>query len=89
MSFGRNLANKYGRKLLDTATKTGLGALNNTTKKVAHKAAKATKVLRGNKVANKIIKSKPVPDENLRNVAETLIPQEQRKEIFNALRRVL
>ena len=40
--FGRNLSNKYGKNLLNTATKTGLDALKTTTKKVAHEAAEAT-----------------------------------------------
>ena len=40
-SFGRNLSNKYGKKLLDTAKKTGLGALKTASKKIVDKAAKA------------------------------------------------
>ena len=28
----------------------------------------------GNKIADKIVKTKPVPDENLRNVEEIVIP---------------
>ena len=28
LSFPRNISNKYGKKLLNTATKTGLDALN-------------------------------------------------------------
>ena len=43
LSFGRNLANKYGRQLLDTTTKTGIDALKTRTKKVAYKAAEATR----------------------------------------------
>ena len=33
LSFGRNVSDKYGRKLLDTATKTGLDTLRGATKK--------------------------------------------------------
>ena len=42
LSFVRNLANKYGRQLLDTATKAGLDALKTASKKVIQKAAEAT-----------------------------------------------
>ena len=90
MSFGRNLSNKYGRKLLlHTATKTGLDALKTATKKVAHKAAEATGEFIGNKIANKIVKPKTIPDENSRNVKELIIQPQQRKEMLNELRQVL
>ena len=58
MSFGRNLRNKYGKKLLDTATKTGLDVLKTTSKKVVHKRAEATGELIENKIADKIGKPK-------------------------------
>ena len=32
-SFGQNLSKKYGKKLLDATTKTGLNALKTTTKR--------------------------------------------------------
>ena len=41
LSFARNLPHKYRKKLLDTATKTGLDALITAFKKVVHKAAEA------------------------------------------------
>ena len=40
--FGRNLSNKYGRQLLDTATKSGADVLKSASKRVVHKAAEAT-----------------------------------------------
>ena len=33
LSFARNLSNRYGKKLLDTATKTRLDALKNASRK--------------------------------------------------------
>ena len=42
LSFARNLFSKYGKRLLDTATKTGVDALKCTSKKVFHKAAEET-----------------------------------------------
>ena len=42
LSFTKNLYNKYGKKLLDTATKTKLNTLQTVSKKVIHKVAEAT-----------------------------------------------
>ena len=89
LSFGRNVSHKYRRQILDTATKTGLEALKTATKNVAHKVAEAAEEFIGNKIANKIVKPKPVPDETSRNVEEIIIPPEQREEIWNELRQVL
>ena len=77
------------RKLLGTAIETGLDALKTTTKKVAHKAAEATGELIGNKFVNKLVKPKPVPEENSRKVEEVIVPLQQRQEILNELRQVL
>ena len=66
LSVVRNLCNKYGKQLLDTAAKTGLDALKTTSQKVVHKAAEATGDFIGNKIVDKIVK----PDENLRDVEE-------------------
>ena len=73
----RNLFNKYGKQLLDAATKAGLDALNTATKKVAHKAAEATREFIGNKISNKIVKL----DENSRNFEEIIIPPEKKRNI--------
>ena len=77
-SLARNLSNKYGKHLLDTATKTGLDALKATSKKVVHKAAEGTGVSIGNKIAGKIVKPKPLPAENSRNVEEIIVPPGKR-----------
>ena len=42
LSFPRNLSNKYGTKLLDTATRTGLDAANPASKEVVNKVAETT-----------------------------------------------
>ena len=89
MSFGTNLSNNYRKKLFDAATKTGLDALKITSKKVTHKAAEATGEVIGNKIANKIVKPKPIPEVNLRNVEEIIFPPAKRKEILNDLKQVL
>ena len=59
LSFARNLSNKYGKILLDTATKTELDALKTTSKKLFHKTADATGDFTGKKIADKITKPKP------------------------------
>ena len=54
MSFARKLNNKYGKKLIDTATKTGIDATKNASKRVVQKTAEATGDLIGNKIADQI-----------------------------------
>ena len=68
---------------------TGLDALRTDSKKVVHKAAQATDRFIGNKIADKIAKSKHVIDENPRNVEEIIIPPEKTEEILNELRQTL
>ena len=63
-SRARNLFHNYGKKLLDTATKTGLDATKTTSKKVVHKIAEATGEFLGNKIAEKVVKPKPVSGAN-------------------------
>ena len=46
----------------------------NCFKKVVHKAPEATGEFKGNKIANKIVKSKHVSDENLKDIEEMNIP---------------
>ena len=74
---------------MDTAAKTGIDAPKTATKKVAHIAAEATCEFIGNKIADKIVKPKPVPDENSRNAKEIVIPPEKRQEILKKLEQAL
>ena len=71
-------SNKYGKQLLDTATKTGIGVLKTSSKNVTHKAAEATGEFIGKKIAAKTAKPKPVPDVNSRNNEEMIIPSEKK-----------
>ena len=84
-SFARNLCNKYGKQLLDTATNTGLDAPKTASKKVVHKAAEATGEVIGNKISYKTVKL----DKNSKDVKKTIIPLEKREKILNKLRQVL
>ena len=54
LSFARRFGNKYGTKLLDTATKTEIDSAKTASKRVAQKTAKATGDLIGNKIADQI-----------------------------------
>ena len=59
------------------------------TKKVAMKVAEGIGELLGNKIADKIAKPKPIPNENSKDVEAIIIPSEKREEILNELRQVL
>ena len=65
------------KNLLDTAAKTGLDALKTATKRVVHKAAKATGEFIWSKITDKILKPKPGPKANSKNVEEVIIPLEK------------
>ena len=55
LSFAKKIGNKYGKKLMDTATKTRIDAVKTTSKRVVQKTVEATRDLTGNKIADKII----------------------------------
>ena len=57
MSFARNLPNKYGKQY---CCKNRTRRFKNYFKKIVPKAAKATGESKGDKIANKIVKLKPV-----------------------------
>ena len=54
LSFARKLGDKFGKRLMDTATKTGIDAAKTTSKRVVQKTAEAAGDLIGNKIADKI-----------------------------------
>ena len=54
LSFARKFGDKYGKKLMDTTTKTGIDALITTSKRVVQKAGEAPGDLIGNKKADAI-----------------------------------
>ena len=54
LSFAKQIDNKYGKKLMDAATKTGIDAAKTASKRVFQKTAEATGDLIGNKIADKI-----------------------------------
>ena len=54
LSFATKFGDKYGKKLMDTLTKTGIDAANTASKRVVQKIAEVTADLIGNKIADKI-----------------------------------
>ena len=54
LSFVRRFGDKYDKKLMDTATKTGIDPAKTASKRVVQKTAEATGDLVGNKIADKI-----------------------------------
>ena len=69
LSFAWKFGNKYGKKLMNIATKTGIDAAKTASKRVVQKAAEATGDLIGNKKAHKIT-SLGKPEEKTKKVEE-------------------
>ena len=87
LPIARKVGDKYSKKLMDTAAKTGLDAAKTASKTVAQKTAKATGDLIGNKIADKIIsggksKNKEKKDET----EEIYIPPGKRQQIIDDLK---
>ena len=53
-NMGKNLSNKYGIKLFDSAKKSTAYAIKTASKRAIQKTAEATGDLTGNKIADKI-----------------------------------
>ena len=100
-NMGKNLSNKYGQKLLDSAKKSTADAIKTASKRAIQKTAEATGDLISNKVADKTTSvSKKKPDKELHdNDDETEdveivtskkrnISPEERKQIIEELRLV-
>ena len=85
MLFARKSSDKYGKKLMDTATKTGIDGAKTASKRVVQKTAEATGDLIGNKIADKIT-SIGKPKEKTKKVEEIYIPPEKRQQIIDDLK---
>ena len=85
LSFARKFGDKYGKKLIDTATKTGIDAAKTASKRVVQKTAEAAGDLIGNKIADKIT-SVGKTKESTNKPEEIYIPPEKRQQIFDDLK---
>ena len=93
LSFARNLNNKYGQKLVDSAKKYATDEFKISSKRAIQKTAEATGDLVGDTIANKIksISNKPTSEPHPNTVnneipKETYISPQQRQEIIDELR---
>ena len=96
-NIGKNLSNKYGQKIIDTAKKSTTDAINTASKRAIQKTAEATGDLIGNKIADKItsiskqsIKNLPIIDEDAERTThkKRYISPEERQQTINELRLV-
>ena len=55
LSFVRRFGDKYGKELMETATKTGINAAKTASKRIVQKTAEATGDLIGYKIADKLL----------------------------------
>ena len=76
LSFARKFSDNYSKKLMDTATKTGIDAAKTVSKRVVRKTVEATVDLIENKIADKIT-SIGKPKEKTKEIEETCIPSEK------------
>ena len=79
---------KYGKKLMATATKTGVDAAKTVSKRLVQKTAEATRDLVGNKIADKITslgKTKCKENEKKQERQEIYIAPEKRHQIIDYL----
>ena len=85
LSFARKSGDKYGKKLMNTATKTGMDAAK-AFKRVVKKTAEATGDLIGNKIADKITSIGKPKEKETKEIEEIYIPPEKRQQIIDDLR---
>ena len=84
LSFAGNLTNKQRKKYwIMLQNQEQINALKTASKKLVHKTTQATREIRRNKIADKIVKPQPMPDMNSRNVEKIVILPKKREEVLN------
>ena len=86
LSFARKCGDKDGKKLMDTAAKTGIDAAKTASKRVVQKTEEATGDLIGNKIADKITSIGKPKEKETKEIEEIYIPPEKRQQIIDDLR---
>ena len=86
LSFARKFGDKYGKKLMDTATKTGIDAAKTASKRLVQKTAEATGDLIGNRIADKITSLRKTNSKEKEERQEIYIPPEKRQQIIDDLK---
>ena len=86
LSLARNFSGKYGKKLIDTASKTEIDVTKTASKRIIQKTAEATGDLIRNKVADQIISiGKPKEKEKTKEIEEIYIPPEKKQQVIELL----
>ena len=85
LSFARKCGDKYGKKIMDTETKTEINVAKTSSKQVVQKTEEATGDLIGHKIADKIT-SLGKPKEKAKNVEEIFILPEKWQQIIDDLK---
>ena len=94
LSFAKNMGNKYGQKLLDSAKKSTADAKKTASKRAIQKNQEATGDLIGNKIDDKITSVSKKPANNNNEDAEITVHKkryispEERQQIINELKLV-
>ena len=86
LSFARKFGDKHGKKLIGTATKTGIDAAKPASKRVVPKTAEVTGDLIGNKIADKITSISKSKEKEKEKPEEMYIPPEKRQKIIDDLK---
>ena len=84
-SFSRKCGNKYGKRLMDTATKTRIDAAKTASKRVVQKTSEGTKDLIGNKIADQITSIGKPKEKEKKEIEEIYLPPEKRQQIIDDL----
>ena len=85
LSFPKKIGNKYGKKLMDTATKTGMDAAKFVSKRVVQKTAKATGDLIGNKIADKITSIGTLKERKQKILKKVIFDQKKKNKLLMVL----
>ena len=87
LSFARKFGDKYGKKLMDTATKTGMDAAKTASKRVVQKTGEATGDLIEKKIADTITSiGKPKEKDKTKEIEEIYVPLEKTQQIIDDLK---
>ena len=90
MSFAKKFGDKYGKKLMDAATKTGVDAAKTASLRLVQKGAEAKGDSIGNKIVDKITSADKTISKEKNDKAnkrqEIYIPPEKRQQVTDDLR---
>ena len=86
LPFVRKFGDKYGKKLMDTATKTGIDAAKTASKRVVQKTPEATGDLIENKMADEITSVGQPKKKPKEKAEEIYITPEKRQQIIDDLK---